>query len=158
MNESLLLNITQSFGKALSNVSSENQGITEGIIEPTLLVLGKIAEILVDTGQNYGFWKFLIVLFAIIGFFAILSAIGSKIFDGLNIILKIFVILPLILLIGFSNRKKRKERLTEWGEIKKDFKENSRKIKKRDWILWIFLRLIIPLIIVLIIIWRFFLE
>lgn len=133
-----------------ANVTGKIAQQEDGISSSILFVIQKIFEVLTVTGQNYGFWRFLIVLFAIIGFFAILSAIGNKIFSVIALLFKIFVIIPLVIVTGFVNRKKRKQRLSEWGEIKEDFKKNSKKIKKRYWVLWIFLKIVLPLLIIII--------
>ena len=95
----------------------------------------------------------MIILFAILGFFAVISAVGNRLLDGFKIIFKFFILLPIIFIVGIWNKKKRKERLKEWGEIKKDFKESSKKIKKRYWIFFICVKILLPLIILGAIIW-----
>ena len=147
-------NFTDTFITTLQNVTNTNVvessgGITGGI----MLVIDKISDVLINTGTNYGFWKFVIILFALVGFFAVLSSVGGKILDGFKVIFSLFVVLPLIIITGIINKKKRKKRLSEWGEIKQDFKNNSKKIKKRYWVLWILTRIILPLVLIGGLIW-----
>ena len=123
-----------------------------GFIQGIFIVMDKIVEVLTTSGQ-FGFWKFLIILFAIIGFFAVIAAMMNKILDGGRILFKIFILVPAIFVIAIINKKKRKTRLSEWGEIKKDFKKNSKKIKLRYWILWIGFRIVLPIIIVGLLLW-----
>jgi len=136
MNETLLI-------EALNNSSNKQSEITQQIS----FVIQQIVEVSTTTWNQHGAWKFLIVLFAIIGFFAILSAILSKLFDGFGTIFKIFIVIPAIIIIGFINKKKRKERLTAWGEFKKDLKKTNTKVSKKMWALWIFSRIVFPLLI-----------
>lgn len=145
MNQTMILNISRAvIDNSIARVSEENSGkITTGI----LLVIGKIAEVLTDVGQNHGFWKFLILLFAILGFFAVLSAIFSKLAKGLGIIFKIFIIMPLIVIVGLINRKKRKQRLLQLGELRKEMKIQNKKISRKMWVFWIITHIILPLII-----------
>ena len=138
------------FANSFNNVTISHAQETEGLTQGVYLILNKIVEVLTTSGQ-FGFWKFLIVLFAIVGFFAIISVIGNKIFSGVGIIFKFFILIPAIFIIGFINKKKRKKRLIEWGEIKKDFKTNSKKIKKRYWIIFIIFKVLLPLILLVII-------
>jgi len=140
------------FANSLKNSTSVQIQNSDGITQSLYLILDKILEVLTTAG-NLGFWKFLIVFFAIIGFFALIAAVLSRILDGTKIIFKVFILLPAIFIVGIINRKKRKKRLEEWGEIKKDFKENSKKIKLRYWILWIGLRIVLPAILVIFLVW-----
>lgn len=147
MNNSTLLLIQE----VLNNKTATVQD-TSGIIDGIDSILIKIVEVLTTAG-NFGLWKFLIVLFAIIGFFAVLAAIVSKISVGFKVIFQVFILIPAIFIIGIINKKKRKERLKEWGELKKDFKENSKKIKLRYWILWISTRVLLPVALVIFVLW-----
>ena len=139
------------YTSALNKTTLEGTNNSEGLVQGVYLVLNKIVEVLTTSGQ-FGMWKFLIILFAIIGFFAVISAIGSRLLDGFKIIFKFFILLPIIFIVSIWNKKKRKERLKEWGEIKSDFKESSKKIKKRYWIVFA-LKILFPILLFVIIIW-----
>ena len=148
MNNSTLLLIQEVLSSETVTTVQDASGLTEGVYS----ILGKIVEVLTTAGQS-GFWKFLIVLFAIIGFFAVLAAIISKISMGFKVIFQIFILIPAIFIIGIINKKKRKQRLKEWGEIKKDFKENGKKIKLRYWVLWISTRILLPVGLIIFLLW-----
>ena len=143
--------IVNLYTAALSNATTEGANNSDGIIQGVYLILDKIVEVLTTSGQ-FGMWKFLIILFAILGFFAVISAVGNRLLDGFKIIFKFFILLPIIFIVGIWNKKKRKERLKEWGEIKSDFKESSKKIKKRYWIFFA-LKILFPLFLVAAILW-----
>ena len=148
MNNQTALLIAESF----KNTTTTNIQNSEGFVQGIYLVLDKIVEVLTTSGQ-FGFWKFLIILFAIIGFFAVIAAIGNKLLDGFRIIFKFLILVPAIFVVGIINKKKRKKRLEEWGEIKKDFKKNSKKIKLRYWIIYIGFRIVLPILIIGLLLW-----
>jgi len=152
MDNSTLMILSDAYQNATTSGAQNSEGITQAIY----FILNKIIEVLTTAG-SFGFWKFLIVLFAIIGFFAVIAAIGSKILDGGKIIFKVFILLPGIFIVSIWNRKKRKERLSAWGEVKEDFKKNSKKIKLRYWILFITLRILLPLMIITLLLMKWFL-
>lgn len=147
MNKSLdtLYYVTEYMANSTGNIAEKESGITQSII----FIIGKIFEVLTNAGQDYGFWKFLVVLFALIGFISVCSAILQNISKGVGTILKIVLFIPIIIVIGFLNKKKRKERLKQWKEFTKDLKETNKKVTKKQWALWITLRIILPLIILI---------
>jgi len=69
------------------------------------------------------------VIMAFIGVFAVISAIGDKIFQALKFIFLIFIAIPAIIVLGLINKKKRKDRLKELGDIKAHLKKHPEKWK-----------------------------
>ncbi len=135
----------------VSNSINESASTSEGLTQNILLVISKIFEVITSTGMEYGLWKVLVLIFALIGFFSITSSIISTSVRGVKQI-SYLVFIPVILVVSFFNKKKRKERLKIWNE----FKETKKNVKRRDFILWLFFYVIIPLIILFTVIIFFF--
>ena len=139
----------------LGNISSSmysQSTDTTGVTQSILLILTKIFELLTEANSTFGLTKMLVIMFAIIGFLSVLSAVIGNVGKSLSIFIKIFVVMPIAVIAAFKNKDKRKKRLTEWGEIKKDIKQANKKIGKKKWFLFFLFRLIIPLLVVLLII------
>ena len=95
--------------------------------------------------RTYGF---VVWCLALLGLFAILSAIGNKVFQALKYLFMIFVAIPSILIVGLINKSNRKERLKELGEIKVHLKQNPEKWKRAlYYFLWCLFILFIVLIL-----------
>ena len=105
----------------------------------------------IEIHNKSGTFRTLFYLFAIIGFFALISATFDKILDGLKIVFKIFIFIPAVFIVSILNRKKRKERLKEWGEIKDNFK--GKEIPRWKWWGYLILKLGIPALIIIYVIW-----
>ena len=138
MNETFL-----AFASAFQNTTTTmaaNQ--SESLSQTILLIFNKIAEVSVSTYTGHGFWKAAIFFCAIIGFFSILSAIIGRTFYAIALFFKIFVMIPIILVVNLINKKKRKERLKAWGEFKKDLKKQDKKVSKKMWFFWFFLKIL----------------
>lgn len=101
---------------------------------------------------------FLIAGLILIGVFAIISAIGQKIFEGLRYLFIIFVAIPVIIIIGLFNRDMRKERLKELGEIRAYAKEHPDKWKKGTYYVLFMLLFLFIIVIFYFIIARFVLP
>ncbi len=158
-NESLISTLANNetfFKEALQNVTP---GIAEeivfiaektpsGLTENIIILLDRSIDVLVSTGANHGWWKFWILIFAIMGFFSLIAAVGNKVFSSLGLIFKIFIVVPLVIIVAFVNKKKRKERLNQWGELKEELKKQHKKIPLWAWALWI-AKIAIPILIVI---------
>ncbi len=90
-----------------------------------------------------------IIVFAIIGLISLLVAVGEKAFQGFKYLFLIFIAVPLIIIIGLLNKKNRRERLKEIGEIKAHLKTTPEKWKS---LLFVMLITLSPIALVLFII------
>lgn len=70
----------------------------------------------------------LVVLLAVVGGLAIVSAVFSKVFEGLKYVFYVIAI-PVIIILALINKKERKKRIKELGEIKAHLKANPDKWK-----------------------------
>jgi len=92
----------------------------------------------------------LITLLAILGAFAIISAIGSKVYQAIKYLFMIFIAIPAIIVIGLFNKSNRKERVKELGEIRAFIKEKPDRWKR---LVYYFLLCLFIMIIALIVYW-----
>ena len=69
------------------------------------------------------------VIMAFLGMFAIVSAIGDKLFTSVKFVFLVFIAIPAIIVLGLINKKERKNRLKELGEIKAHLKKHPEKWK-----------------------------
>ena len=67
---------------------------------------------------------------AFLGIISIISAIGSKAFQGIKYVFMIFIATPLIIGIGLINKNKRKQRIKELGEIRAFIKEKPSRLNR----------------------------
>jgi len=112
-----------------------------------------IGDISIATGD----WQhFLFIVLALLGVISILSTIFSKATQAIGLFIKIFVLIPAIIIINLFNKKKREKRLKVWGEFHKDLKKSKKKVSKGMRVLWFFLKIILPLLIVGNILFRLF--
>ena len=148
-NSSLPILLSESF----QNMTLSEARESEGIVSSIYFVINKIAEVLTNTYVDYGFWKFFIVLLAILGLISILSAIFSKACEAIKIFIKIFIFIPAIIIVNLFNKKKRKERLKAWGEFKKQTKKENKKVSKKMWIFWFIIKILLPISVIVIVVW-----
>ncbi len=120
------------------------------IISSTISLLANSA---IDIYSQAGYWRVIFFFLALIGLIALLSSTIGKIGEGISIVFKVFILLPVIFVVSFFNKKKRKERLEEWGEIKDNFK--GKNIPKWKWWLYLLIKLGIPIIMILLAIFIF---
>jgi len=109
------------------------------------LFTGWVIELTVQHG-------IVIVMLAVLGAFAILSAIGSKVFQAIKYLFLIFVAIPAIIIVGLISKSSRKERLKELGEIRAFVKEKPERWKRAMYYL---LFCLFVLVIVIILYWIF---
>jgi len=107
-----------------------------------------IAEKSLELMANHGV---LVGLLALLGIFAIVSAIGQKVFHAFKVLFMIFIAIPAVLIVGLFNKNQRAERKKELGEIRAHLKQNPDKWRG---ILYYILFCIFIIIIVLVV-WGF---
>jgi len=115
------------------------------LVEGISMIVDKIAKSAIETANQGNIWTFLIFFFALIGFVSVVYAVGNNVFKGFNLVFYSIVVIPGVFIVSMLNKKKRKERLDEWGEIKDNLKG------KNKWKFWVYLglKIGIPLLIVL---------
>ena len=118
-----------------------NETTTEIISAGIVKGFEKLIEISVP---EHG-WYLVFLILAILGVISILSAIFSKALDAIGIFIKIFIFLPAILILNLVNKKKRKERLKAWGELKEDLNKSDKKISKKMWVFWLLVKIVLPI-------------
>jgi len=109
---------------------------------------GIVAHGAIDMMDKY---NLAVIIFAILGFMAIIANVGGHLFKALKYFFMIFVAIPIIIIFGLINKKERAERLKDLGEIKAYLKENPVK-----WKLFIYKGLIFLFIILVSILIIFF--
>ena len=116
--------------------------------EPTISILIKgIASWILEMTRTHGM---IVSLLAVIGAFAIITAIGEKVFRAIQYLFMFFFALPAIFVVGLINKKNRKQRLKELGDIKAHIINHPEKWKR---MLYYFLRfLFVTLIMVFVVI------
>ena len=70
-----------------------------------------------------------VVLLALFGLFSVFSAISGKIYDGVKNLFRIFIAIPIIIILGLLDKKNREERKKEIGDIVAHLKSNPEKSK-----------------------------
>lgn len=119
--------------------------ITEVIIS-TVGIIGEESLNVFNEGSHLSFYIF---FFALIGFISIVSTVIRSGGKGLASLISL-VALPVMFVVSISNKKKRKQRLEEWGEIRKGL--TTKKHRKRL-IFYLILKISIPIAIA---IWALF--
>ena len=150
-NSSFLLSVS----KRVQNVTLTHAEESEGFVQSIYFILNKFTEVITNTYVDYGFWKFFVLLLAILGLISILSAIFSKACEAISIFIKIFVFIPTIIIVNLFNKKKRKERLKVWGEFKEQAKKEKKKVSKKMLIFWFIIKILLPISIIVFLIWIF---
>lgn len=96
--------------------------------EPTISILARgIAGWVLEMTRTHGM---IVSLLAVIGAFAILTAIGEKVFKAIQYLFMFFFALPAIFVVGLINKKNRKQRLKELGDIKAHIINHPEKWKR----------------------------
>ncbi len=116
------------------------------IIEGISIIIEKLAETSIDTARQGNLWTFLLFFLAFIGFSALAYSIFNNMFKGVRLVFYGLVLVPMIFFVSIFNKKKRKERLKEWGEIKNKFK--GKEIPKWKWWVYLILKIGIPLLLI----------
>ncbi len=93
-----------------------NSSIVEGI----LLISNNLASTAIDVSKSNGIWTTLLYCFALIGFVSLAYSVFNNIWKGTRLVSYGFIVIPTIFIVSLINKKKRKERLEEWGEITKN--------------------------------------
>lgn len=116
-----------------------NSSIVEGLI----LISNNLAATAIDVSNSGGVWITLLYCFAFIGFVSLAYSVFNNIWKGTRLVGYGFVFIPVIFIVSILNKKKRKERLEEWGEIRKNLTGRN-KIK---FYIYLGIKIGIPLII-----------
>lgn len=116
------------------------------IIEGISIIIEKLAETSIDTARQGNLWTFLLFFLAFIGFSTLAYSIFNNMFKGVRLVFYGLVLVPMIFFVSIFNKKKRKERLKEWGEIKNNFK--GKEIPKWKWWVYLILKIGIPLLLI----------
>jgi ABC-type Fe3+ transport system permease subunit len=93
---------------------------------------------------------FIVGMLAFIGLVSIISAIGSKLFQGVRIFFYFFIALPIIFVVSIFRYTDRQKRKQELGEIRAYVKDNPDKLKK---ILFGFIVILFFMFIGIILLW-----
>jgi len=118
-----------------------NSSIVEGIS----IVMENLARTSIDTAKQGSLWTFLLFILAFIGFSALAYSLFNNMFKGVKLVLYGVVLIPMLFVVSILNKKKRNERLKEWGEIKDNFK--GKEIPKWKWWLYLGFKLGVPLLL-----------
>lgn len=117
-----------------------NSSVVSGIT----IVIEKFAETAIDTSKQGDIWTCLLFFLAFVGLVSLSYAVFNNVFKGFKLVFYGVVLIPMIFVVSIFNKKNRKKRLQEWGEIKKNFKGK----KTWKWYLYLIIKLVIPLIII----------
>ncbi len=120
-----------------------NSSIVNGI----LIVMEKFAATSIDTARQGNLWTFLLFFLAFIGLAALSYSVFNNMFKGVKLVIYGVVLIPMMFIVSILNKKKRQERLMEWGEIKDNFK--GKKIPKWKWIIFLIIKIVIPLLLII---------
>ena len=118
-----------------------NSSVVSGIT----IVIEKFAETAIDTSKQGDIWTCLLFFLAFVGLVSLSYAIFNNVFKGFKLVFYGVVLIPMIFFVSIFNKKNRKKRLQEWGEIKKNFKG----VKTWKWYLYLIIKLVVPLILVI---------
>lgn len=117
------------------------------IVEGVSVVAEQLAATALDTARQGNLWTFFLFFLAFIGFISLSYAIFNNVFKGMKLAFYGLVLIPMIFFVSIFNKKKRKERLEEWGEIKDNFK--GKEIQKWKWWVFLILKIGVPIILVI---------
>ena len=112
------------------------------IIEGFSIVADKLANVSIDTARQGGIWTFVLFFLAFIGLAAISYSVFNNVFKGVSLFFYGVVFIPMIFIVSIFNKKKRKERLKEWGEIKENF--SGKNIPRWKWWGFLILKIGVP--------------
>jgi len=122
------------------------------IVEAIILVSDNLAGAAIGVSKNNGMWTTLLYIFAFIGFVSLVYSVLNNMWKGTRLIGYGFIFIPASFVVSLINRKKRKERLKEWGDIKRNLTGKN----KLKFYLYLVIKIGIPVIIGLIVIrWVF---
>ena len=119
-----------------------NSSIVSGIT----IVIEKFAETAIDSSSQGNIWTAILFFLAFVGLISLSYAVFNNIFKGFRLVFYGVVLIPMIFFVSIFNKKNRKKRLQEWGEIKKNFKGE----KSWKWYLYLIIKLGVPIILILI--------
>lgn len=117
----------------------DNSSIVKGIV----IISENLAKTAIDISETSGMWTTLLYVFAFIGFVSLAYSVFNNIWKGTRLVGYGFIFIPVIFIVSILNKKKRKERLEEWGEITKNL-TGKNKIK---FYIYLAIKIGIPLII-----------
>ncbi len=124
------------------------------IVRGLSIVMEKFAETAIDTSKQGNLWTFLLFFLAFLGLATLSYSIFNNMFKGVKLVFYGLVLIPMIFVVSIFNKKKRGERLKEWGKIKDNFK--GKKIHKWKWWLFLVFKLVIPILLLIFLITGFF--
>jgi hypothetical protein len=137
----------------LTNHSSVSSGDTAaGLGKLIAYTFNQIAEVAFTYTDHPTLLQIGVYFLAILGLCAVVYGAFNQIGKAIRILFKVFIAIPLILVLSLSNRRKRAERLKAWGEVREGLKGKG-KIPRRHWILWLVLRVLLPACLIGGIIW-----
>lgn len=116
-----------------------NSSIVEGIG----LISNNLAATAIDTARSGGLWKTCLYIFAFIGFVSLAYSVFNNMWKGARLVGYGFIFIPMAIIVSLINKKKRKERLKEWGEIKSNFTGKN----KKKFYIYLIIKLGVPLVI-----------
>ena len=117
------------------------------VISGITIVVEKLAATAINTATRGNMWTFLLFFFAFIGVVSLAYAIFNNVFKGFRLVFYGVVLIPMIFFVSIFNKKKRKERLKEWGEIKKNFKGDKK--QRLKWYLYLIIKIGAPIILII---------
>ena len=113
------------------------------IVEGIVMISDNLARSAIDISQNNGMWTTLLYIFAFIGFVSLAYSVFNNIWRGTRLVGYGFIFLPAAFVVSLINKKKRKERLKEWGELKKNLTGKN----KAKFYIWLVIKIGFPLVI-----------
>lgn len=116
-----------------------NSSIVEGIV----LITENLAATTIDVSMQGGMWKTFLFVFAFIGFVSLAYSVFNNMWKGVSLAIYGVIFIPAAIIVSLVNKKKRAERLKEWGEISKKL-TGKNKIK---FIFYLIIKIGIPLLI-----------
>ena len=116
-----------------------NSSIVEGIT----LISDHLASTAIDISKQNGIWTFLLYFFAFIGFVSLVYSVFNNIWKGGRLVGYGFIFIPMAIVVSLLNKKKRKERLKEWGEIKNSLTGKN----KLKFYIYLVIKIGVPIII-----------
>ncbi|RLE42364.1 hypothetical protein DRJ16_04945 [Candidatus Woesearchaeota archaeon] len=108
-----------------------NSSIVEGVV----LISENLASTAIKTLNEGGVWSVMLYVFAFIGFTSLAYSLFNNAWKGMRLVIYGFLFLPSTFIVSLVNKKKRKERLKEWGELKKSL-TGKNKIKFWVWLVF----------------------
>lgn len=114
------------------------------VVEGVSIIIEELAASALNTARQGDLWTFMLFFLAMLGFTSLAYAIFNSTFKGLKVVSMILFI-PAVFIVSMFNRSKRKERLREWGELKRNFKGK----KSWKWYVYLVIKLGIPLVVII---------